>query len=260
VFKAEDSRYMFSGSALAVSAAIDKPVRDFLTDQTSAVLSSSGGYALQTREHTNFREIIRTGRVSATVIGNDETDHHFVTLATATVENLDILGFIKADAIVSRIAARSRKDDKGGEIHATSFRFEGSAFYGLKINGKHYEPRLCDPCTDYPNDPSYRVSKDKKTCEIADDSNKRLLCKVESDRAYRLLADAVGEKRLFSNVHYTRPRGPFLEFLEFGRIYLGELDIFKGRASLTMLRVEFGCTVGGSGSCATSTTNGHQVP
>jgi hypothetical protein len=199
--------------------------------------------------------------VSATVIGDDEPAQDFVTLATATVENLDILGFIKADAIVSRIAARAPRDANGdAEMHPSVFYFAGSAFYGLKINGEPYYPKLCNPCTDYPNDPCYRVSPDKKTCDVSDDSNKQLLYKVAADGGYQLTANAVAEKRLFCNVPYTRPGGPFLEFAEFGRIYLGELDIFKGRATVTMLRVEFGCTVGGTGTCATSTTNGHKGP
>jgi hypothetical protein len=260
VFK-DQPRFIFSGSALALGAYIEEPVKEYLTDQTSAVLSPSGGYAYQTREQTNFREIIRTGRVSATVIGSDEPSDHFSTLATATVENLDILGFIKADAIVSRIAARAPKDGKGDEeMHPSTFYFEGSAFYGLKIAGKHYEPKLCDPCGDDPKDPSYRVSQDKRTCDVADDSNKELLYKIGLDRGYQLWANAVGEKRLFCGVPYTREGGPFLEFPEFGRIYLGELLIEKGKATLAMLRVELGCGVKGNINGPTANANGHKGP
>ncbi len=254
----DQGRYIFSGSALAVSAHLKKPVNDYLTEQTSAVLAPTGGYAVQAREHINFREIIRTGHVSATVIGDSSEHEHVSTLATVTVENLDIMGFIKADAIVSRVAARAPKDGKDGNVmHATKFHFEGSAFYGLKINGKNYEPRLCDPWTDYPNDPSCRDSDDKKAREVWDREGKQLLYKVGVDHGYQLAASAAAERHLFCGVHYPKPGCPFLEFPEFGRIHLGEFDIFRGRATLTMLRVEFGCAADGDATVCSSGANGH---
>ena len=135
--------------------------------------------------------------------------------------------------------------------------FEGSAFYGLKINGKHYEPRLCDAWTDYPNDPSCRDSEDKKTREVWDREGKQLLYKVGVDHGYQLAASAVAERHLFCGVHYPKHGCPFLEFPEFGRIHLGEFDIFRGRATLTMLRVEFGCPADGNATVCSSGANGH---
>ena len=198
------------------------------------------------------------GTVSAMVIGDSSEHEHVSTLATVTVENLDIMGFIKADAIVSRVAARAPKDGKDGDkMHATKFHFAGSAFHGLKINGKHYEPRLCDPWTDYPNDPNCRDSEDKKAREVWDREGKQLLYKVEADHGYQLAAAAVAERHLFCGVHYPKQGCPFLEFPEFGRVHLGEFDIFRGRATLTMLRVEFGCAADGNATCASAGANGH---
>jgi hypothetical protein len=233
VLKAEDTRFIYFGSALAVGASVEQPMKDSLTEQTSVFLSPAGGHAVQTRERTNFREIIRTGHLSATVIGCADEDDHFSTVATATIEKLDIMGFIKADAIVSRVAALYRKDTKeDGYLHPSIFYLHGSAFHGLKINGKHYDPQIADCGIDIPQD---RYGRE--------------IYAVGEDSGFRLTADGVGTKRV-----------EVMEFPEFGRVFLGEFDIFKGRASLTMLRVEFGCTVRGKFTGPVACTNGHKGP
>ena len=240
----DELKYVFFGSALAVDVSIGQPTKDFLIDQTSAVLAPSGGYAVQTREQTNFREIVRTGRVSATIIGNSDSADHFSTVATATVENLDILGVIKADAIVSRVAARAPKrvvDD--GDMHPTTFFFHGSMFHGLKINGKHYEPTVADVAVDIPKD-----------------GDRKPLYEVTPDNGYKLRANSVGYKQILVGHERKRPQDPFLEFPEFGRIFVGEFDFFKGRVTLSMLRVELGCAVKGSVTGPVACVNGHPPP
>jgi len=233
VLKNDDTHYVFFGSALAVAASVDRPVKDFLTEQTSVVLSPSGGYAVQTREQTNFREIIRTGRVNATVIGDADAGDHISTLATTTIENLDILGFIKADAIVSRLTAVYKKGgEDDGVMHPTTFHIHGSAFYGLKIDGKHHD-----------------ISVERCAVDIPKDPNGRHIYTVDENSGYRLTAAGVGTKRLV-----------VMDVAELGRIVLVEFDVFKGRANLTMLRVEFGCTIKGTGSVGVTCTNGHKGP
>ena len=75
-----------------------------MSDGPSASLPVTGGYNLQTKENINFREIIRVGRASATVLGEDRGDH-YITLATSTVEELNILDVITANAIVCRVTS-----------------------------------------------------------------------------------------------------------------------------------------------------------
>jgi hypothetical protein len=230
-----DLPYVFFGSALAVNASLSQPMTDFLTEQTAAVLPPSGGYAVQTRKQTNFREIVRSGRASATIAGNANAADHFSTIAMATIEKLDILGFIKADAIVSRIAARAPNEvaDDGG-VHPTTFFLHGSAFHGLQINGKHYEPTIGIGGADTPTD-----------------LDQRLLYEVTSDHGYKLRADAVGSMQIFKGIESV------LEFPEFGKIFVGEVDCFKGRMTLSMIRVELGGTMQGSVTGPVACVNGH---
>jgi hypothetical protein len=44
---------------------------------------------------------------------------------------------------------------------------------------------------------------------------------------------------------------------QFGTIYLGEIDVFCSRVTLTMLRVELGSPHVGRIAAATNSTNGH---
>lgn len=239
-----DLNYIYFGSALAVSASVARPVRDFLTEQTSVVLAPSGGYAVQTREQTNFRDIVRTGRVHVTVVGNADSPDYFSTLATVTVEKLNILGFITADAIVSRVAARYPKDaPDNGIMHPTVFFFHGSAFHGLRIDNRSYAPAIADPAVHIPQDRDLNP-----------------IYEVAPGHGYVLRANSVGSKRLFTGFEHKRPDEPLLEFAEFGRIFLGELNCYKGKATLTMLRVELGSAIGGSITCASASSNGHPPP
>lgn len=258
MFRPDNENYVFSASAIAVSASITRPVRDFLTEQTSAVLSPSGGYAFQSRDKTNFREMIRTGHVSATVIGERGgagTDS-FSTLATVTIENLDILGFIKADAIVSRVAVSAPKvQDGDAAMHPSLFMFQGSAYHGLTINGTAYQPTLSNPFKDFPNDIRYR--RTNGTVEVLDPSGEKPLYIVNSDGSYQLLANSAGQNQLFTGVPYAGPNGLLMEVKEFGRIFLGQLDVFKGKATVSMLHVELGCAAEGSLDCSTTASNGH---
>jgi hypothetical protein len=217
-------------------------MKDFLTDQTSAVLPPAGGYGVQTREQTNFRDIVRTGRVSATVIGEEyESGGLISTVATATIENLDIMGFIKADAIVSRIAAQAPKHPtKEDAMHPTVFFLHGSAFHGLTINGTPHQPPIDD----------IRIE------HLAGETEGEKPC-IRVGTGYQFRADFVGGRAGIAGLNRERPDDEFMEFPEFGRVYLCGFDIFKGRATLTMLRVELGCATTGSVSCPVACVNGH---
>jgi hypothetical protein len=241
----DDLRYVFFGSALALDASIGASGNEFLKDQTAAVLSFSGGHAAQTRERTHFHDLVRTGKVSVKIVGTAEHPDHFSTIAEATIEKLDIFsGFIKADAIVSRIVGIAPKEAPDNPImHPTNFSFDGSAFHGLKINNEAYDPVIPDPALDIP------LAEDQKP-----------LFEVVPGKGFKVRADAVGFDQMYSGVERKKSRGPFMEIPEVGRIFLGERDFFRGRVTLSMLRVELRGKKHARVSGPVVCVNGHQPP
>ncbi len=224
--KTETDVFIFSAGANAMGGTIEKPSKAFLTDTPSAALPVTGGLLSQTKEGIAFKietlEILRIGRASATVLGEKRGDH-FITLATATVENLNILDVITADRIVSRVTSIYPAGKKGEELlekgwAPSEFCFAGSHFDNLRIDGKHYDCRPAHP-------------KEAVASERAGH------CRVKK-------ADYLNTECQVVPVH------------EFGTVHLGDLVIYGGRATLTMLRIELGCPIQASLSGPSSGGNG----
>jgi hypothetical protein len=227
-----------------MDAYVGGPAHEFLKEQTSAVLTFNGGHAVQTREHIRFREVVRTGKVSASIIGTAEHAGHYSTVATATIEKLDILGRITADAIVSRVEGLAPKEvPDNPDMHPTTFFHHGSAFHGLKIDGKDYAPTLVDFTRDIPMD------RDQKPIFEAMPNN-----------GFRLRENAVGYMQMFTAPGRKHPREPFMEIAGFGRLYVGEVDFFKGRVTLSMLRLELKGEHHGRVTGPVACINGHPPP
>jgi hypothetical protein len=228
--KPDSSRYIFSTYAHAIGAALHKPSKAFLTDGPTATLPVSGGLLSHAKESISFMhessEILRLRHASASAHG-ERRENQFVSIATAKVEKLDILGVVKADAIVSRVTAVFPADgdsQQDQDLHPAKFYVSGSHFVNLRIDGKLIE---------FPPDPPEREQGFQVPKSEA---------QIES--IYH------GES---SEIHIP----------EFGSVYLGEKVTYSSKVILTMLRVELACSHGGTitacGTC-TNGTNGLSKP
>jgi hypothetical protein len=128
-------------------------------------------------------------------------------------------------------------------MHPTTFSFDGSAFHGLKINGAAYEPVMSDMALDIP------VAQDQKP-----------IYEVTAGKRFKVRANAIGFDQMYSGVERKKSRAPFMEVPEVGRIFLGERDFFRGRVTLSMLRVELRGKVHARVSGPVACVNGHQPP
>ena len=225
----QTKRYLYSAYAGSLGAIVDHPVKAFLSDVPSAALPVIGGLFSQRREDLHFkvesREILRVGLASATVQG-DYCDGSFVTVATSTVEKLNILDVITADAVVARSTSvypgNHAQGDADSEYHKASFYFSGSHFENLRIDGKLYDCRI------HPD------LQPEEGCRL----------KIAEARHCSLFADTCREICI--------PR--------FGKIYLGELDMYSSQSILTMVRVETDCPTKVRAIICHAKTNGKPVP
>lgn len=221
-----DSRYIFSAYSNSVGAVLHQPLKAFLSDVPCAALPVTGGFISQVKENIEFRidsmEILRIGRASSSVLG-ERRNNQYVSFATSTVEKLTILDVITADAVVSRVtsvypAAENRQSDDDPRVNRAKLYLSGSHFDNLKIDGKRIQ---CE------GEPSFQ-DRDGFSIQTADAQRRSLF----TDACHEIFIP------------------------QFGTIYLGEVDIYSSKISVTMLRVELGCPFAGSVAAGNSSTNG----
>lgn len=221
-------RFIFSAYANTVSAVLQEPAKAFLSDAPSAAIPTTGGLSSHSKETISLmiesHEVLRAGRVSATVLA-EKRGNNYVTLATSTVENLNILDVITADAIVSRIisvfpADGSRLERCSADDHKALFHLARSRFENLKIDGKLRE---CELGSKFGKEAGFFV----KQCE-------------EQPVHGSLFAEGCTE----------------FQIPHFGAIRVGQVDAYSGKVVLTMLRVELGCPIVGTVSVCDASTNG----
>ena len=222
-------RFIFSAYANSVGAVIQQPAKAFLADAPSAAIQVTGGLSSHSKENVSLsiesHQVLRAGRVSATVHG-EQRGNNFVTLATATVEKLNILDVITADAVVSKVtsvfpADGNRAERLKSEFHGARFYLAGSYFDNLKIAGKMIEFKTKGPY----------------------DARDGFLIKKADIKHESLIADECRQANI-------------LNIPEFGIIHLGQIDIYSEKVILTMVRVELGCPFTGKADVACASTNG----
>lgn len=221
-------RYMFSGSSNAIAANVRHPSTDLLPDAPSGSLPSIGGHISQFKDNLNFGEIASVKRASIDIIGErryeGKEQDHYITCALAALEDVNILNVITADAVVGKVTSiypNSRAAAEGH--HPSQFFFSGSHFHNLKVNGRAYKFLL----------------------------NER----YSGERCRSFKVDDHFQESIFEDSEKQVP--PYLYIPQLGKIYLGEVDVFRCKATLTMLRVELDSPYQGELALSTNTTNGH---
>jgi hypothetical protein len=218
-------RFIFSAYANSLGIVVQQPVKAFLSDVPSASIPISGGLISQSRESIGFtiglHEILRTGRVSTTVLAEQIGDH-YITLATTTVERLNILDVITADAVVSRVtsvypAGDNRQLDP--KLHKARFYLTGSHFDNLKIAG---DPEQLEMKSPYASNEGFLIDNNPEPKHVS----------------------------LFGQDPVKKPVS------QFGTIHFGDVEIYSAKVILTMLRVELGCPFAGTADVACACTNG----
>lgn len=254
-------KYTYSTYANSVGALVDQPLKAFLSDAPSAALPVTGGLISQTKENIRFNvgsaEIMRVGRASSTVFGElrgEPGNEHFLSMASSTVENLNILDIITADAIVSKVTSVSppppgQLEGCGPDSHPAQFYTGGSHFENLKINGTPYN-FAANP--EFSGGDGFQIKKSGVRRERLFMACPKAIDCPKKDFVSSLLLPASGKPWV------TAPdeSDGYIHIPQFGAIHLGEVVIYGSKIILTMLRVELGCQTSGSVTAATSSTNG----
>ncbi len=251
------STFHYHACAHAFSGRFARPFDHLIDVQAASSLPVIGGHGNSRVENFQFREFVSFKKGYTHVSGAHQADDNSNnTLVTATLEGLNILDILTADRVVARLYSKHPAGDAEGLVTMV-----GSKFENLKIAGYKVDVDL--DCELFEN---IRTFKDAQKA-------------FEKDAAFRKIA-----LDPFHTGRELQPQGPNGAFVcslvkemntscpcvtrtghsfyvhGFGKIFLGELMIVHGERTLTMIRLELGSAVSGSGSVSAATSNGRQYP
>jgi hypothetical protein len=220
-----DKTFLYHALASGMSGQITLPFQHVIEVQAASALPFTGGYSASRAEGFRFKDIISFSSASTITTGS-ETSEAFNTLATATVEGLNILNVVTADRVVARLASKYSK-----ETRKHSATFAGSYFENLRIAGNRVEIKI----------PPERLNSPPRSEKV----------QFGSIAATIDVEDGCGlELREGGAIHVS----------ELGRFYFAESVVTACYQSLTMFRVVLGCAVKGFVTCCQASTNGEGMP
>jgi hypothetical protein len=124
----------FSADAFAFSADLHAPIHKAIEKQAVVTLPSEGGYDYKPAEPKQIDAIVSHGGGYAQVVGRTNSNGSVITLATAVVEDLNILDVLTVDRIVAQITTEHAPNNL-----VPSVSFLGTRFENLRIAGQEIE-------------------------------------------------------------------------------------------------------------------------
>jgi len=261
--------YLYNAHGYGFGGRIDRPFQHVLDVHAGASLPTTGGYEVSRRENFRLNEIISYTAAHTVVAGSrNEKDGSYTTLASSTIEGLNILDMVTADRIVARVASKQLITDDEPTITPI-----GSHFENLRIAGCPIEVELdtdlfnrfgtfSDFKKAYEADQQHRERMQaaflwgKPKFEVPDFLRERynwfagdkfpeskgiVLCSLV--KGFKTCCgefkDNCGELKVYGNV---------IDVPQFGKVYLGEVMLKQYEREVTMLRVEMGSPTSGPAS------------
>src|SRR5882762_8326619 len=130
--------YSFRADANALGGFLEEPLRKIIPSVAPVSLPAVGGIATARSEAFNLDEIVSCSSAYSRVSG---TEHHadgsISILATAVVEDLNLLEVVTAERVVTQVSISIPAGSSGFQISLTGSRFEG-----LRLAGRPCQPTL----------------------------------------------------------------------------------------------------------------------
>jgi hypothetical protein len=250
--------YIYNAHGHALSGHITQPFNQQIEVQAGMSLPTTGGVGQARVENFRFREYVSFTAGYTYVAGSKGDNNVYTTLATAVVENLNILDVVTADRVVARLASHHSLDDQLNQDEP-QITLLGSKIENLKING-------CTVHLEFENDLFLRCNtfetlkkhfeENEGFRKMANDPHVTTPPKVRVDPCGVFLCSLVKDM----NCPGLKPIGHAFEVPEFGRVYVGEVLAQYRKRTVTMLRVQLGCSVTGITTATQVGGNGHPWP
>jgi hypothetical protein len=248
--------YVYNGHGHALSGHITQPFDYQIEVQAGMSLPTTGGIGRARVENFRFQEYVSFTAGYTYVAGSKSGPGPFTTLVTAVVENLNILDVVTADRVVARLASHHKLDED--EPHITLL---GSKIENLKIVG-------CPVHLEFEDDLFLRLDTfDTLKKEFDGNAGFRKMAadpfvttqpRVPVDPCGVFLCSLVKDMKI--NCPGVKPVGHAFEVPEFGRVYIAEVIAERCKRTVTMLRIQLGCSVSGNTTVVQAMSNGRPYP
>jgi hypothetical protein len=266
--------FFYHAHALGVGGYFVKPIERVIQSQASATLAITGGYGSTRVEDFRFEEILSFKSAHSQVAGSyNPRTGNYDTLATATVEGLNIVDMVTADRVVARLSSSHSESGDEPKIATT-----GSHFVNLRVAGHPIDVKIdsnisqaADTYTGFRD----RFKRDKEFQrslyenslwgKLPQNAPQYLINEYgwqkpgDLNESKGLIRCSLVQDLRFDTAEITR-FGYILDVPQFGRIYLAELLISRYARRLNMLRVEMGCPAEGSVNVGYGDSNGSTFP
>jgi hypothetical protein len=248
-----EKRFLYHGEAVAASGVIRLPFQEVIDIQASVALPMEGGYGSARVDGFKYRELLSFGSAHSVVIGAySKEDKAWQTLATTTIEKLDVMGVVTADRIVARIT--SKHPENGDEPSIIPL---GSSFENLRIAGV---PVAVDLATDlFTKLGTFTALQD--ACRSDSKSLEPLLMTPPDGIELPVSKGGMAGVTLVRGCRYRDEANVTKNVIKvdhFGTVYLAEMYVSGNARRLVMLRIELGCPV--EGGVAAGSVGGNGVP
>lgn len=247
--------FWFRGSTLVLGGWINEPFSQTVNGMGSCVLPPSGGFAAKSLEGFAFQNIVSFKSATCTVAGRrfmEGGDEVAETMVTVSIEHLNVLDIITADAVVARIV--SRHPGKAPDPNQRPF---GSHFENLRVGGIPVRLRADNRLIE-DGDHAVLVGNHGGEATVGRDDAQD---GKQADQAFLAPLFEMDGKQASDFPAGCKACGPGGLYVPgFGAAYFGEYLVTRASRRLTMLRIDLGCPVTGNLVLGYADVNGHWDP
>ena len=134
--------HTYNADAFVFSADLQAPIQKIIERQALVTLLSTGGYDYKPAESKRIDGVVSHGGGYAQVGGRTNPDGTAITLATAVVEDLNILDVLTCDRLVAQITTEHAPDNLVPSVSFLGTRFENLRIAGQEIDVEPYHDIL----------------------------------------------------------------------------------------------------------------------
>lgn len=273
--------YYYHADSNAFGGHIETPIKQLIPVAAPSSLPPVGGYESAHSGRYQLEDILSFESAHTQVAGSvSHKSGGWTTLASATVEGLNVLNVITADRVVAQIAT-----DNPPQGYIPTVTFVGTQIQNLRISGFPVDPvfnlALCDQGLAAGQFPTSAVIDNDTFLESVGTQYERMNNpdKLPDWVKDRTIPAWVPERYTWDNAQRReraavlcslvtevrgqfpgRPFGHVLEIPEIGRVFLGELLVDHNTYRIIGMRLELGCATQGSVGVSTASKEGAPFP
>ncbi len=250
--------FLYHAEAVAASGYVTLPINEVMEIQASIALPMIGGHGSAHARDFHHRNYFSFDRADSHVVGSfSEKDHAHGTLATSTIEGLNIMDVVTCDKIVARIT--TKHPATGAD---SSFIPLGSRFENLRIAGHKIDVDLATDLFAEHHSWAKLTTAHGKDKKVRAEINKLSLTQ-RGDGGFpeqRGMMACTLARNLDNLPGGLTRKGHGIYVPHFGTVYLGEYYLTASYHRLLMLHVDLGCSVEGCYGAGGAGGNGSPPP